>query len=386
MREREARRAPVAWQAYRDAVLGFRNHWYPVFFSAALAEGKFKALEILGEKILFKRIEGTVFAIADRCIHRGVPLSVKPESHSLHTISCWYHGFTYDFRDGKLVAVITDPECPMIGREKIRAYPIHEVKGLVFIFIGDGEPPALALDVQPGLLDHDLVLYPEGENVVVNANWRLGAENGIDASHIYIHRNARILDTKEMALPFSSYFANREQMVIDKDGGPKGVVKGSGKKLSVWSSELEGNRIQPRYLPQVNAKVAELTDTSLWLPCGLKVDPFPDKGTAQFEWYVPRNEKSHYYIVTWGKHVANAAETEAFLKNMSSDVRRQIREFNEDDVLAREAMEQYYAEEGGWEQEMLFRPDMVVIEWRKLASRRNRGVQKRDRDSGARTN
>src|SRR5262249_45320296 len=93
------------WRAYFEASLGFRNHWYPAFFSRQLAEGECRGQEMLGERILFKRIDGRVFAIEDRCAHRGVPLSVRPECYTKNTISCWYHGFTYDLRDGRLVAI-----------------------------------------------------------------------------------------------------------------------------------------------------------------------------------------------------------------------------------------------------------------------------------------
>ena len=51
--------------------------------------------------------------------------------------------------------------------------------------------------------------------------------------------------------------------------------------------------------------------------------------------------------------------------------------FNVDDVTAREAMEVFYAQEGGWEKERLYRPDVIITEWRKLASTHNRGIQRR---------
>ena len=51
--------------------------------------------------------------------------------------------------------------------------------------------------------------------------------------------------------------------------------------------------------------------------------------------------------------------------------------FNDEDVFAREAMERFYSEEDGWNRERLYRPDVVVTEWRKLASKHNRGIQGR---------
>jgi carbazole 1,9a-dioxygenase len=190
-----------SWRSYFEADLGFRNHWYPAFFSLQLEEGQCCGQKILGENVLFKRIDGRVYAIEDRCAHRGVRLSIRPECHTKNTISCWYHGFTYDVRDGKLIAIITDPESTLINRVQLRSYPIEERQGLVFIFIGDNLPPPLAMDLQPGFLDDDMAIFPDGEHDLIKSNWRLAAENGVDASHIYIHRNSELVNVIKRALP-----------------------------------------------------------------------------------------------------------------------------------------------------------------------------------------
>ena len=366
------------FQPYLDAVLGFRNHWYPAFFSASLREGEVRPQEMLGERIMFKRIQGRIYAMEDRCAHRGVPLSTMPESHTKHTISCWYHGFTYDLRNGNLVAVITDPECPLIGKIALKTYPVEERKGMVFVFIGDGAPTELGLDLQPGILDDDMTLFPDGEEAVVMSNWRLGAENGIDASHIYIHRNAGLVEAAKRALPLASYVIDRDGMLVEAEGAPKGVVKGAGKKISIWETEIEGTKLSAKFRPGVNANTNGATDTSLWLPCGLKVDPFPSPGMVQYEWYVPRDEHSHHYIVTWGKRVKTDEEREQFYEEFRSGLKDMVvNHFNNDDVVAREAMERFYSDEDGWSRERLFRPDLILIEWRKLASKHGGSIQRR---------
>jgi len=366
------------WRAYFEASLGFRNHWYPAFFSRKLGEGECRGHVMLGERILFKRIDGKVYAIEDRCAHRGVPFSVRPECHTKNTISCWYHGFTYDLRDGKLVAIITDPESTLIGRVRLKSYPVEEHKNLIFVFIGDETPHPIALDLQPGFLDADLAVFPNGEHELVKSNWRLAAENGVDASHIYIHRNSALINVARRPLPLASYFLTRDGMVMDQEGGPKGVIKGAGQRTSVWETEIEGVKIASQYRPGVNTEQGSKVDTSLWLPCGLKVDPFPRADCMQFEWYVPNDEQSHHYMVTWGKRVKDGAQAEEFFHEMESVWKDLVvNKFNNEDVIAREAMERFYADEDGWNQEHLYRPDMVIAEWRRLASKHNRGIQRR---------
>ena len=366
------------WARYLEAELGFRNHWYPACFSREVEDGGFLGVELLGERVLLKRIDGRIHGIEDRCAHRGVPFSARPECYSDNTVSCWYHGFTFDMRDGKLVAIITDPDSPLIGKITLKTYPVEEAQNVIFVYIGDDPPPPLVEDVQPGFLDADLYVTPNGERGVVNSNWRLAAENGVDASHIYIHRNSRLLNAGQRAVPLASYFVTRDDMVVETEGGPKGVVKGAGRKVSVWETEVEGNPVNTQYRPEDNPDETLLTDTSLWLPCGLKVDPFPAKGIIHFEWYVPIDEHSHYYIVTWARRVSDPAEQTRFSREVETYWRDLVVDrFNDEDVFAREAMERFYADEDGWNRERLFRPDVVVTEWRKLASRCGRGIQRR---------
>jgi carbazole 1,9a-dioxygenase len=366
------------WEPYLEASLGFRNHWYPALFGAELADGETRGLELLGEPILLKRINGTVFAIEDRCAHRGVPFSARPECYTPNTITCWYHGFTYDVRDGRLVAIVTDPDSSLIGKLSLRTYRVQECKGLVFVFVGDLDPPPpLVEDVQPGLLDDDLAVVPDGERLLVKSNWRLAAENGFDASHIYIHRNSPLIVGLRRALPLATILYSREGMVVADHGQPKGVVKGSGKRSPIWQTTIEGTLVSSRYQPDPSAGRTS-PDTSMWLPCGLKVDPFPTPGMIQFEWYVPVDEGSHLYFVTWGKKVSSTAEADQFFAEAISYWKPLVLDdFNCDDVLAREAMERFYAREDGWHRERLYRPDLIITEWRKLASQHNRGIQRR---------
>jgi hypothetical protein len=51
-----------------------------------------------------------------------------------------------------------------------------------------------------------------------------------------------------------------------------------------------------------------------------------------------------------------------------------IRGFNDCDLYAREAMEEFYADGTGWDNEQLVETDISPVTWRKLASRWNRGI------------
>jgi carbazole 1,9a-dioxygenase len=84
------------------------------------------------------------------------------------------------------------------------------------------------------------------------------------------------------------------------------------------------------------------------------------------------------YTVTWGRYVSADAEAADFYADVDARWKELITGgFNNDDVLAREQIERFYAEEDGWHRERLYRPDLIITEWRKLASTHNRGIQRR---------
>ena len=370
----------TGWRNYLEAKLGFRNHWYPIRFSHEVAESSPVAAQVLGEKILLNRIEGRVYAIRDRCIHRGVPLSAKLECHTRHTVTCWYHGFTYRFDSGELVNIIGVPHSKLIGKRHIRTFPIREAQGVVFVFVGDEnrEPPPLVNDVPPGFLDDGVAV--RGMYEVVDANWRLGAENGYDSAHIYLHRNAAIVNENDLMLPLSFQpedYNSEYFVVVDEEDGPKGIFTRKEKsERPIFDGEVEGEIV---VRGRSHGSHAIPKRSSLWLPCGLKVDPWPDPSTIQYEWYVPIDEDHHLYFRTLACAVANAEEEAAFEHAFKTKWRPLALEgFNGEDVFAREALQTFYEEDGAWLDEQLCEQDQKIIRWRKFASEKCRGVQTRE--------
>jgi nitrite reductase/ring-hydroxylating ferredoxin subunit len=77
---------------------------------------------------LIRRVDGKLFALKDQCAHRGVRLSAKPTCFTKTTITCWYHGFTYDLASGRLATIVGNPDDPLVGTTGITIYPVEEVK------------------------------------------------------------------------------------------------------------------------------------------------------------------------------------------------------------------------------------------------------------------
>jgi carbazole 1,9a-dioxygenase len=367
------------WRDYVEAKLGFRNHWYPILTSDDVVEGKTATAKLCGEDLILTRIDGVVHCLRDRCIHRGVKFSVKPECHTKNSLTCWYHGFTYQWSDGKLTDVIAAPNSRIVdGKRGTRSFGAQEAKGLIFVYLGDHTDslPPLSRDVPPKFLDDDMYILSKSR--VVKANWRHGVENGFDSTHIYIHRESRLIQENDMVLPLGFVPSDsRHFQVVDVPEGPVGVIEEygphvvpafeghvQGEKVLKIDSNLEGKHLVPHTI-------------SMWLPCVLRVDPWPHPTTVQFEWYVPIDETSHLYLQTLGTRAKTPEEKRAFDREFN---RRwsfyAFDEFNGPDVWAREAAEYGYASDDQWVQEVLFEADENIIAFRRLSSKRHQGVQR----------
>lgn len=384
------RRKP--YQPYLDAALGLRNHWYAAMFGSEIAEGEVRGEMLLGERILFKRAGGTVYAIADRCPHRGAAFSARPECYSENTVTCWLHGFTFDVRDGRLVQILTEPDSKLIGKLRHRCYPVQEVSGVVFVFIGDLDPaPPIEEDLQPELLQKGLVLHPVVRSKV-RANWRIAAENGYDAAHIYGHRNSGIFEQAGIAVPLSTYPSSKDAVrVIEGDKGPYGIIKADD--VNVWSVEVEGQEVQAVNFDKQGPPPDYDISVGLYMPCCLAVRNFPIKGVFHLEWYTPLDEDHHFYMIAH----AIVADTEEQAAEFHEQCEKLLGPmvwkdadgqtepvgngaewgFNNFDAFGREQIHHAYQYEDFWHKERLYRPDYIIVRWRMLVAQHMRGIQTR---------
>jgi carbazole 1,9a-dioxygenase terminal dioxygenase component len=367
------RRRNLSRAGYLEAKLGFRNYWYPAAFSRELAGGQALGVRLLGENILLRRVGERTMAVADRCLHRGVRFSRKPECYTDDTITCWYHGFTYRLSDGKLVEILTEPGSSLVGKLALKTYPVTEAKGIVFVYVGEREPGELGHDVPPNFLDSDLEI--DGIHDHVNANWRMGAENGFDTTHIYIHRDSPLIPGNNLMLPLGLCPGDRHGISTYSDSEPKGVLDHTFESYQpVFEAAIDGRTVARS--KGVNNRNIVAREVSIWMPGALKVDPWPDPALIQFEWYVPVDVNTHTYWRVLGKRVAGAAEAAGFHEEFHSRWESlALHGFNDDDIRAREGMQEFYQRDEAWDEEHLFKPDRCIVEWRQLASRHHRGIQ-----------
>ena len=114
-------------------------------------------VEILGEKFtLYRDDAGLPHVVAFHCAHRGSQLSLGwIEGDALR---CRYHGWKFDAA-GQCIEQPNEPK-PFCQRVTIPTYPVKEYAGLIFAYLGAGEPPPFRHFVdldQPGTIVVDPV-------------------------------------------------------------------------------------------------------------------------------------------------------------------------------------------------------------------------------------
>jgi 5,5'-dehydrodivanillate O-demethylase len=115
-----------------------RYYWHPVGVAAELDEDPVRPVRILGEDlVLFKTERGDLGLIGERCAHRGISMAYGvPQNNGLR---CAYHGWTYD-TEGHVVDMPFEPACLPL---KIASYPVQELAGLVWAYLGPQPTPLL---------------------------------------------------------------------------------------------------------------------------------------------------------------------------------------------------------------------------------------------------
>jgi vanillate O-demethylase monooxygenase subunit len=82
--------------------------------------------------VLFRDGDDRAAVLADRCAHRGFPLSAGAVCNGM--IQCGYHGFEYD-ADGVCLKVPGQHKIP--SRLAVRSYPVVERDGWIWVWPGD---------------------------------------------------------------------------------------------------------------------------------------------------------------------------------------------------------------------------------------------------------
>lgn len=162
-----------------------KNAWYCAGWDYEFHQGAdaIVARKIAGERVvLYRKPDGKMVALEDRCPHRQAALSLgRKEGGSLR---CMYHGMKFD-GEGACEEIPGQTHIP--EQACVRVFPVVEKNNWVWVWMGD---PAQAdqnlICFSVGLSDPDWHL--KGSKMHVDTNYRWEIENLADLSHLtWVH-------------------------------------------------------------------------------------------------------------------------------------------------------------------------------------------------------
>ena len=160
-----------------------RNCWYVAAWDSEVHRLQLLRRILLDEPVLlYRKSDGRVVALEDRCCHRHAPLSmgrIKGDN-----VECRYHGLRFD-PAGRCVHIPWQENIPPSAC--VRSYPVVERYHWVWIWMGD---PALADEsrIEDFHWMDDPGWRSKGERLHVEGNYLLLVENLLDLSHLpYVH-------------------------------------------------------------------------------------------------------------------------------------------------------------------------------------------------------
>jgi renierapurpurin 18,18'-hydroxylase len=161
------------------------DFWYPVALSGSVRRGQTFAARFAGERVaLYRGAGGTVYALEDRCAHRQVPLSMGVVEGD--ALRCCYHAWAYR-GNGRVWQIPYLPKDAPRPPRGVRAYPVREAYGLVFVF--PGEPDKAEAAPLPDLPEfhsagHQTMTFSR----TVACHYSFLHENLLDMNHQFLHR------------------------------------------------------------------------------------------------------------------------------------------------------------------------------------------------------
>lgn len=162
-----------------------KNCWYCAGWDYELSQGKkaILAKQIADQRIvLYRKPDGCVVALEDRCPHRQAPLSLGRKEDD--SIRCMYHGLRFA-PDGHCVEIPGQDNIP--EKACVRPFPVVERDNWIWVWMGDpakADPSLIPFYV--GYEDPKWKMRPA--HIQVGTNYRLEIANLMDLSHLtWVH-------------------------------------------------------------------------------------------------------------------------------------------------------------------------------------------------------
>jgi 5,5'-dehydrodivanillate O-demethylase len=155
-----------------------RRYWIPIRPTSQVVEESVLPIRVLGEDlVLFRTLTGEFGLVGERCAHRMTQLKYGyPDDHGLR---CCYHGWMFGPSGQCLDMPLESAHSTLKDHVQIKAYPVQEMGGLVWAYLGPQPAPLLP--------PWDVFVIPNCIRQIgvmeLPCNWLQAQENAGDPTH-----------------------------------------------------------------------------------------------------------------------------------------------------------------------------------------------------------
>lgn len=256
-----------------------RRYWHLVGGATQLESESVKAVRLLGESlVLYRDPQGRLGLLAESCPHRGASLA-----HGIienDGLRCSYHGWLYDAAGRCLDQPLELPTQASSDRVSALAYPVQELAGLIFAYLGPKPVPLLPR--------YNVLAWKNVERhteaCLIPCNWLQVMENLMDPMHVEcLHRH---------------YFA----YVLERQGGPRlqeFLAYYAPAPMKKFGFDLFEHGIIERHITGTDRDYSWKIGTPTFFPTTSVVGSSPKTGAVIF--VVPIDDTHTWFV----EHVAN---------------------------------------------------------------------------------
>jgi phenylpropionate dioxygenase-like ring-hydroxylating dioxygenase large terminal subunit len=306
-----------------------RNAWYVAAWSDDLADGQLLPRTILKQPVvLYRKADGNVAALEDRCPHRFAPLHMGKIVNG-DAVQCPYHGLEFDSSGACVLNPHGTKNIP--PRARVRSYPVTEKHKAIWIWMGEREPD-LAKVPDFSVLDNVPEMHAtKRDRITIRANYELIIDNLLDLSHTsYLHDG--ILGNSDTVESEITVEQDGQDVVVGRHAG-NAAAPGLFAILMPATPDKVDKFTRMRWMPPSNLRLV----TGICMPGAV-----PESGTGYHAIHMltPESDKTtHYFFTAVRFNVLTADEKlNASIQDKISTTRRFA--FEEQDAPVIEAQQE----------------------------------------------
>jgi phthalate 4,5-dioxygenase oxygenase subunit len=259
-----------------------RRYWQPAALVDELAGNRpVKPVRLFGEDLVLFRDETGRYGLMERaCPHRGTDLAYgRLEDGGLR---CAFHGWLFDVHGACLQTPAEPDGSNLAANIRQKAYPVVEKSGILFAYLGPGEPPEFPhLDCFVAPATHTFAFKG-----LIDCNWLQSLEVGIDPAHTsFLHRFFHDED------PSQGYGRMFRDTTIGADMPMTRIMRDFPRpRIEVEPTDY-GLRIVT--LRRISDSDAHIRVTNLLFPNAFHIPMSREMTITQ--WHVPIDDVRHYW-------------------------------------------------------------------------------------------